>query len=88
MLARLVAAQLRVLVLDEPTRGVDVGAKEQIWNLLQQLADDGMALLVTSSDIPELIGRVDRLLVMRRGRIVCEMDGSEASEDGVMRHAV
>jgi ABC-type sugar transport system ATPase subunit len=87
VLARLVAARLQVLILDEPTRGVDVGAKVQIWALLRLLADEGMALLVISSDIPELIGNVDRLLVMRRGRIVAEIDGSELSEDRVMRHA-
>jgi ABC-type sugar transport system ATPase subunit len=87
VLARLVAAQLHVFILDEPTRGVDVGAKEQIWKLLRLLADEGMALLVISSDIPELIGSVDRLLVMRRGRIVAEIDGSELSEDRVMRYA-
>jgi ABC-type sugar transport system ATPase subunit len=88
MLARLVAARLQVLILDEPTRGVDVGAKAQIWELLRWLADEGMALLVISSDIPELIGTVDRLLVLRRGRIAAEIDGSEVTEDRVMRHAV
>jgi ABC-type sugar transport system ATPase subunit len=87
VLARLVAARLHVFILDEPTRGVDVGAKEQIWKLLRLLADEGMALLVISSDIPELIGNVDRLLVMRRGRIVAEIDGSKLSEDQVMRYA-
>jgi ABC-type sugar transport system ATPase subunit len=86
VLARLVAAKLQVLILDEPTRGVDVGAKSQIWKLLRLLADEGMALLVISSDIPELVGSVDRLLVMRRGRIVTEIDGSELSEDRVMRY--
>jgi ABC-type sugar transport system ATPase subunit len=88
VLARLLAAQLQVLILDEPTRGVDVGAKAQIWTLLRRLADEGMALLVISSDIPELVGTVDRLLVMRRGRIVAELEGSVVSEDRVMRHAV
>jgi len=88
ILARLIAAQLRVLVLDEPTRGVDVGAKDQIWDLLLRLAEDGLALLVISSDIPELIGRVDRILVMRRGRIVAEVGGAGASEDRIMRYAI
>jgi ABC-type sugar transport system ATPase subunit len=88
MLARLVAAQLRILVLDEPTRGVDVGAKDQIWALLQRLAENGLPLLVISSDIPELLGRVDRVLVMRRSRIVAELVGDEISEAGIMRHAL
>jgi ABC-type sugar transport system ATPase subunit len=88
MLARLVAAQLRILILDEPTRGVDVGAKDQIWALLQHLAEDGLPLLVISSDVPELLGRVDRVLVMRRGRIVAELAGDGVSEAEIMRHAL
>jgi ABC-type sugar transport system ATPase subunit len=86
--ARLMAGKLRVLILDEPTRGVDVGAKAQIWQLVRQLADSGMAILAISSDIPELIGNVDRLLVMRRGRVVTEIAGGEISEDRIMRHMV
>jgi ribose transport system ATP-binding protein len=85
---RLIAGKLRVLILDEPTRGVDVGAKAQIWQLVRQLADSGMAILAISSDIPELIGNVDRLLIMRRGRIVTEIAGGDVSEDRVMRHMV
>jgi ABC-type sugar transport system ATPase subunit len=88
MLARLLAAQLRVLVLDEPTRGVDVGAKDQIWALLQRLAEEGLPLLVISSDVPELLGRVDRALVMRRGRIVAEIVGDAITEAGIMHHAL
>lgn len=63
-----------------------MGAKAQIWQLLRLLADEGMALLVISSDIPELIGTVDRVLVMRRGRIEAELDGGELSENRIMRH--
>jgi ABC-type sugar transport system ATPase subunit len=88
MFARLIAGQLRVLILDEPTRGVDVGAKSQIWQLIRKLADDGMGILAISSDIPELVGNVDRVLVMRRGRIVAEVAGDEVSEDRLMRHMV
>jgi ABC-type sugar transport system ATPase subunit len=88
VLARLLASRLRVLILDEPTRGIDVGAKAQIWQLIRQLADEGVGVLAISSDIPELIGNVDRLLVMRRGRIAAEIPGAEIREDRVMRHAV
>jgi ribose transport system ATP-binding protein len=77
-----------VLVLDEPTRGVDVGAKDQIWALLQRLAEEGLPLLVISSDVPELLGRVDRALVMRRGRIVAEIVGDAITEAGIMHHAL
>jgi len=88
MLARLVTAQLRLLILDEPTRGIDIGAKDQIWALLQRLAEDGLPLLVISSDIPELLGRVDRVLTMRQGRIVAELTGSDISESRMMHHAL
>jgi ABC-type sugar transport system ATPase subunit len=88
MFARLIAGDLRVLMLDEPTRGVDVGAKAQIWQLIRRLADEGMGILAISSDIPELIGNVDRVLVMRRGRIVAEVAGDDVSEDRLMRHMV
>ena len=88
VLGRLVASQLRVLLLDEPTRGIDVAAKAQIWQLIHRLAEDGVSILAISSDIPELIGNVDRVLVMRRGRIVAEIPGAEVSEERIMRHAV
>ena len=63
----------KVLILDEPTRGVDVGAKAKIHALLLRMADAGMALLVVSSDLPELIGLCDRIIVLSRGRLVGEL---------------
>jgi ABC-type sugar transport system ATPase subunit len=88
VLARLIASSLGILILDEPTRGIDVGAKAQIWQLIRELAGQGMAVLAISSDIPELLGNVERLLVMRRGETVAELPGTGLSEDQVMRHAV
>ena len=88
MFARLIAGDLRVLILDEPTRGVDVGAKVQIWQIIRELAAGGMAVLAISSDIPELIGNVDRVLVMRRGKMVAEVVGTDVSEDLLMRHMI
>lgn len=88
VLGRLVASRLRILLLDEPTRGIDVAAKAQIWQLIHRLAEEGVSILAISSDIPELVGNVDRVLVMRRGRIVAEVPGAEVSEERVMRHAV
>jgi ABC-type sugar transport system ATPase subunit len=60
----------------------------QIWQLIRRLADDGIGILAISSDIPELVGNVDRVLVMRRGRIVTEIAGDDVSEDRLMRHMV
>jgi ABC-type sugar transport system ATPase subunit len=76
----------RVLIVDEPTRGVDVGAKAAIHELLAELAEAGMAVLMISSELPELLALSHRILVMREGRIVAEVPGREASEDILMKH--
>lgn len=76
LLARLLENQPRVLVLDEPTRGVDVGAKSEIYRMIDALAKRGLGIIVISSDLPEIIGIADRALVMREGRIVGEVHGS------------
>ena len=70
----------RVLILDEPTRGIDVGAKQDIYRLIRKLAADGMALLVISSEVEELVGLCDRILVMRRGEIQRELPGGSTRE--------
>jgi ABC-type sugar transport system ATPase subunit len=77
----------RVLIADEPTRGVDVGAKRQIYDLLQRLAGDGMAVLLISSEIEEVLGLSNRVLVLRAGRVVAEFAGGEANKDRVMAAA-
>jgi ribose transport system ATP-binding protein len=86
-LARWLMRESKVLILDEPTRGVDIGAKREIYELIDQLARAGKAILVISSDLPEAIGISDRLLVMRSGRIVHEMDCDIATEETVMTYA-
>jgi ribose transport system ATP-binding protein len=73
LLSRLLAATPRVLILDEPTRGVDVGAKSEIYSIIDNSAKSGTAILVISSDLPEIIGICDRVLVMRAGLIVGEI---------------
>ena len=73
-----------VLLIDEPTRGVDVGAREQIYTLLRSLADDGMAIVVASSDLLEIRSLCDRVLVMRTGRIVGELEGNQLDEEQIM----
>ena len=73
-----------VLLIDEPTRGVDVGAREQIYGLLRSLADAGMAIVVASSDLLEIRSLCDRVLVMRAGRIVGELEGNQLDEEQIM----
>jgi ribose transport system ATP-binding protein len=86
-LARWLLRDSRVLILDEPTRGVDIGAKREIYEEIDRLARAGKAILVISSDLPEAIGISDRLLVMRQGRIVSELVSEKTSEEEVMLHA-
>lgn len=77
----------RVLILDEPTRGVDVGAKREIYNLIQRLADAGMACVVISSELPEIVGVCERVVVMREGRVAGELSGAEITEESIMLRA-
>src|SRR5262249_28789019 len=84
VLARWLLARPRVLIVDEPTRGVDVGAKAEIHNLLYDLARSGAAVLVISSDLPEVLAVSDRVLVIREGRIVGELSRAQATESAVM----
>jgi len=77
----------KVIILDEPTRGVDVGAKREMYNLIQKLAGEGLGCLVISSDLPEIIGLCHRTLVMREGKIVGELTGSEMTEEAIIRLA-
>jgi putative multiple sugar transport system ATP-binding protein len=74
-----------VLILDEPTRGIDVGAKYEIYGIINQLAEAGKAVIVISSEMPELLGICDRIYVMNEGRFVAEMPAKEASQEKIMR---
>jgi ribose transport system ATP-binding protein len=87
ILAKWLNAQCRILLIDEPTRGVDVGAKREIYALLRDLAARGTAIVMVSSELPEVIGVSDRIAVMREGRIVVTLDAREATEERVMAHA-
>jgi D-xylose transport system ATP-binding protein len=84
VLGKWLVTEPRVLILDEPTRGVDVGAKGEIYRQLEQLAENGFAVLLISSELPEVIGMCDRILVMAKGRIVGERASSEATEDQLL----
>ena len=84
VLSRWLARRPKLLILDEPTRGIDVGAKAEIYRLIAQLAGEGMALLVISSEMPELLGLADRLLVMAAGRIAADLPRTEATEERIL----
>ena len=85
VLAKWLAMKPKLMMLDEPTRGVDVGAKTEIYRLLQQAAREGIGILVSSSETPELLILCDRILVMFRGRVVTSLDRDEATE-GLIAH--
>ena len=84
VLAKWLASKPRVLIVDEPTRGVDVGTKAEIYALMRELARDGLAILVISSDLPEVLTISDRILVMRSGRLAGEISFADASEERTM----
>jgi rhamnose transport system ATP-binding protein len=84
VLAKWLATEPRVLVVDEPTRGIDVGTKAEVHRLLSQLAADGVAVLMVSSELPEVLGMADRILVMHEGRLVADIARDTADEESVM----
>ena len=87
LIARWLLANSRFMIFDEPTRGIDVGAKKEVYTLLNQLAEQGKAILFISSELPELFGIADRILVMRRGRLVGNLKTSETTQEEVMHLA-
>jgi ABC-type sugar transport system ATPase subunit len=87
MIARWIAAEVSILIVDEPTQGVDVGAKAEIHRLLRELAHQGVAVIVISSDLPEVLSVADRILVMRGGALVGELHASAATEEKIMKLA-
>ncbi|MGA5757012.1 sugar ABC transporter ATP-binding protein [Nonomuraea bangladeshensis] len=87
VLAKWLARRPSVLIVDEPTRGIDVGTKAEVHRLLSELAASGVAVLMISSELPEVLGMADRVLVMHEGRLVAELDRAEASEESVMAAA-
>ena len=85
VLAKWLAMRAKVLILDEPTRGVDVGAKAEIHALIGELAEQGTAILLISSELPEVITLSERILVLREGRLVGEVPRAQATQDGLLR---
>ncbi len=84
VLAKWLATEPRVLIVDEPTRGVDIGTKAEIYALMRELAAGGLAILVISSDLPEVLTISDRILVMREGRLMGELSHADATEERIM----
>ncbi|MBO0512855.1 ATP-binding cassette domain-containing protein, partial [Streptomyces beijiangensis] len=84
VLARWLLRGCRVLLLDEPTRGVDVGARAELYAVIRRLADEGLAVLLVSSEVPEVLGLADRVLVLREGRVVHTADARELDEHRVL----
>ncbi|MFF4129927.1 ATP-binding cassette domain-containing protein, partial [Microbispora rosea] len=84
VLGRWLAEDRKLLLLDEPTRGVDVGARAELYALVRRLADDGIGVLLVSSEVPEVLGLADRVLVVREGRIVHEAPAEDLDEHQVL----
>ncbi len=88
VLARWLAAKPKVLILDEPTRGIDIGAKAEIYRLIDDLANEGLGIMLISSELPEILGLADRIYVMQNGRITGELSRAEATEEAILQLAM
>ena len=87
LLAKWLAVQPAVLIVDEPTRGVDIGTKAEIYALFNELVQEGIGILVISSDLPEVLALADRILIMRHGHLTGELARADATEEKVMHLA-
>jgi ribose transport system ATP-binding protein len=88
IISRWLATKPKIFLMDEPTRGIDVGAKVEIFSILRKLRTDGLSILLVSSELEEVISESDRLLVMRNGRIVASLVGDEINKATVLRYAM
>ncbi len=88
ILARWLSEQIRVMLLDEPTRGIDVGAKSEIYTIITQLASEGIGIVVVSSELLEILGISDRIIVMRQGRLMSSVNRKEATEEKIIKLAL
>jgi L-arabinose transport system ATP-binding protein len=88
ILARWLSESVRIMLLDEPTRGIDVGARNEIYTIMYELTDRGIGVVMVSSDLPEVLGVSDRIIVMREGRVAATLGRAEATEELILRHAL
>ena len=84
MLGKWLASEPRVLILDEPTRGIDIGAKVEVHRIISELAASGLAIILISSDLPEVLAMSDRILVLHEGAVAAEIPRADATEESVM----
>ena len=84
VLAKWIATNPKILILDEPTRGVDIGAKKEIYHVINQMASLGVAMIMVSSELPEVLGMSDRIMVVREGEVRGILDGKEADQEKIM----
>jgi ABC-type sugar transport system ATPase subunit len=87
VLSKCLATKPVLMILDEPTRGVDVGSKAELYRVIAGLADDGVGVLMLSSEVQEVVETCDRIYVLRQGRVAAEVAGPQATEGSLMRHA-
>jgi inositol transport system ATP-binding protein len=88
VIAKVLLNDADIIIFDEPTRGIDIGAKSEIYKLMTQLATEGKALIVISSELPEILGLSDRILIIREGEIKAELSQAEATQELIMKHAM
>ncbi|HEX9006988.1 MAG TPA: ATP-binding cassette domain-containing protein, partial [Bacteroidota bacterium] len=88
LLSRWLATRAEIFIFDEPTRGIDVGAKVEIYRLMNDLTARGAAVLMISSELPEVLGMSDRILVFRKGTVAAELSAAEATPELVLHHAL
>ena len=84
MLAKWIGTGAQILILDEPTRGIDVGAKREIYQLMNELTERGVSIIMISSELPEVIGMSDRVIVVQEGNIKGEVEGENITEENIM----
>jgi rhamnose transport system ATP-binding protein len=87
VIAKWLATQPKVIILDEPTKGIDIGSKAAVHEFMAELAAQGLAVIMVSSEIPEVLGMSDRVIVMREGRIAAELTGDDLTPETLVRHA-
>ncbi len=87
VIAKWLATQPKVIILDEPTKGIDIGSKAAVHDFMAELAAQGLAVIMVSSEIPEVLGMSDRIIVMREGRIASELSGADLTPETLVRHA-
>jgi ABC-type sugar transport system ATPase subunit len=88
VIAKSLTTEPQILIMDEPTRGIDVGAKEEVYNIIKALAAEGKAIVLVSSELPEILSLCDRIIVMNKGSVVGELSNEEATEERIMSLSV